>query len=183
MNKKVKNPIQGRISWNRIDSGFRSMTTGMVSTTNRYTVLYYKRKNKVHRSKGVSKLDGTMVLVGRPEASTTPLFVTLRSTDTGDVVYQGRMHSNGNATGRLGVFTIDETISVGAYEVEILSCDDDKSDTKILNPIIVSKIRTDIISSREPLGHSDANSSETALYWYRYQTQEECHATSCKKGG
>ena len=88
-------------------------------TKTSYTVLYYKRKNKVHKSKGVSKLDGTLTVVA---GSSSSLSVTLQSADTGAIVYRGGLRSNGNSSNE--TFEIDETIQVGAYEVEILSCDD-----------------------------------------------------------
>ena len=89
--------------------------------TFQYTVLYYKRKNKVHKSKGVSKLDGRLTFQTQ-EAPTKPNAVTLRS-EEGAVVYQGGMR------GTTGQFQIDETISVGAYDVEILSLDNDHHQT------------------------------------------------------
>jgi len=106
-------------------------------TKTTYTVLYYKRKNKVHKSKGVSKLDGTLTVVA---GSSSSLSVTLQSTDTGAIVYRGGLRSNnGNNT---ATFEIDETIQVGPYEVEILSCDNDdginKTNTTNFNPLIAS---------------------------------------------
>ncbi len=88
-----------------------------VPQTFQYTVLYYKRKNKVHKSKGVSKLDGRLTFQTQ-RAPTKPNTVTLRSED-GAVVYQGGMR------GTTDQFHIDETISAGAYDVEILSLDND----------------------------------------------------------
>ena len=100
-----------------------SVTTSndSISQSFQYTVLYYKRKNKVHKSKGVSKLDGRLTFQSQ-EAPTKPNTVTLLSED-GAVVYQGGMR------GTTGQFQIDETISVGAYDVEILSLDNDHVQT------------------------------------------------------
>jgi len=97
------------------------------TSTHRYTVLYYKRKNKVHKSKGVSKLDGTLVVVG-VGGTISPASIILKSCDSDDIIYRGAFRGDGGGKEREGknpiVFEIDEIIPVGGYEVEILSCDD-----------------------------------------------------------
>ena len=103
----------------------RDISKNPVTETYDYTVLYYKRKNKVHKSKGVSKLDGTLTFVKSQGTSTTPISVTLRSEDEA-VVYQGGMR------GETGEFAPDETISIGAYNVEILSIDNNADEGKAI---------------------------------------------------
>lgn len=111
--------------------------------TQRYTVLYYKRKNKVHKSKGVSKLDGTLAIVvggGGSEINTTKsspvTTVILKSCDTDEIVYRGGFRFGDNAesntntntnTNRKNVFEVDAIIPVGGYEVEILSSFEDNN--------------------------------------------------------
>ncbi|VEU43372.1 unnamed protein product [Pseudo-nitzschia multistriata] len=96
-----------------------------------YTVLYYKRKtNKVHRSRGVSKLDGTLSLAGPGGSGTGAPTATLRSSDTDRVVFKGAFRGRAREDGERGaplpglVLRADETVAVGPYEVEILSRDD-----------------------------------------------------------
>lgn len=134
-----------------------SIPTSSATKTYRYTVLYYKRKNKIHKSKGVSKLDGTLSFVASPESSTTPVSVTLTSIDTGAVVHRGGMRDPSGVS----VLSVDETISVGAYEVEILSCDEvdnnsnSNNDKNVVNPSIIVSAnvnRSKVIRNRAPLG-------------------------------
>ncbi|KAL3896801.1 MAG: hypothetical protein SGARI_007074, partial [Bacillariaceae sp.] len=76
-----------------------------------YTVLYYKRKNKVHKSKGVSKMDGTLTVRSPPKAG------AVLKDDVGSVIFQSSTSSDFARKGDL----VDETVSLGGYEVEILS--------------------------------------------------------------
>lgn len=77
-----------------------------------YTVLYYKRKvSKVHKSKGVSKMDGTLTIFPSPKAS-----VVLK--DGNNTVYSGSIV---DVAKRVDSLREEEIISVGNYEVEI--CD------------------------------------------------------------
>ena len=103
-------------------------TDNCSNTTDRYTytVLYYKRKNKVHKSKGVSKLDGTLMIAGVGVSCS----VTLTSEDTDEVIYRGgfRGGTDREKEGKIpNIFDVDEIITVGGYEVEILSCDDNNN--------------------------------------------------------
>ena len=117
MRRSVDNKTQNRrgiggLAKRSIDKGDSTNAT----TSFDFTVLYYKRKNKVHKSKGVSKFDGTLAFVRSGERSTTPSSITLRSED-GVVVHRGGMR------GESGEFTPGQVISVGAFDVEILSLD------------------------------------------------------------
>ncbi|MGK3736235.1 MAG: hypothetical protein ACI8RD_005289 [Bacillariaceae sp.] len=108
------------------ESGSGSNNDG--SNKHRYTVLYYKRKNKVHKSKGVSKLDGTLMIAGVGVSCS----VTLTSDDTDDVVYRGgfRGGTDREKEGKIqNIFDVDEIITVGGYEVEILSRDDNDNNS------------------------------------------------------
>ena len=111
-----------RLGGNNKPGILRNESNGGSTTTQsfHYTVLYYKRKNnKVHKSKGVSKLDGRLAFRSYESSSTKPNFATLFSED-GTMVYQGGMR------GTTGEFHPDETISFGAFDVEILSLLDKK---------------------------------------------------------
>ncbi len=116
INNTKRNPNRkGSGCLSKRDITNREVTKDSVTITSFYfTVLYYKRKNKVHKSKGVSKFDGTLTF-GR-SAGTTPSSVTLRD-DNETVVYQGTMR------GETGEFYPGQVISVGAHDVEILSLD------------------------------------------------------------
>jgi hypothetical protein len=108
------------------ESGNSGNNNDNCSNTDRYTVLYYKRKNKVHKSKGVSKLDGTLMIVGVGVSCS----VTLTSDDTDEVVYRGgyRGGTDREKEGKIpNIFHVDEIIAVGGYEVEILYCDDNNN--------------------------------------------------------
>jgi hypothetical protein len=80
-----------------------------------YTVLYYKRKNKVHKSKNVSKMDGTLTFLPPPKS-----MAVMKEADGNNVVFQGPVTAE-LATKGCFIDIIDETISLGAYEVEILA--------------------------------------------------------------
>lgn len=90
-----------------------TMSSSNEASSSSYTVLYYKRKvSKVHKSKGVSKLDGTLVIYPPPKAT-----VTLKDGND-NVVFRG---SNVDIAKRAGDLQQDEIVSVGNFEVEI--CD------------------------------------------------------------
>ena len=113
-----------------------------------YTVLYYKRKNKVHKSKGVSKKDGVLTVVPPPKAT---------------VVLQG-----GNQTVFKGIqreiakriLQVDDIVVLGSYEVEILSRDTAVSSTTIKGKpkpaVLLPRKRTSFSRVRGPL-HPKAN--------------------------
>jgi len=124
--RKVQNPTSSRGGVVGCSAGKNSTKETIANndsapTKTIYTVLYYKRKNKVHKSKGVSKLDGTLTV-----GSSSSLSVILQSADTRAIVYRGGLRSSENNT---ATFEIDETIQVGPYEVEILSCDNNNDDS------------------------------------------------------
>ena len=77
-----------------------------------YTVLYYKRKNKVHKSKGVSKKDGILT------TDKKSLIVSLM--DDGNQVFRGIHREIASKTS----LQVDDIIVLGSYEVEILSHED-----------------------------------------------------------
>lgn len=79
-----------------------------------YTVLYYKSKNKVHKSKGVSKMDGTLAI------QETKSLVVLKADDGDSVVWQGTFNAE-LAQKEASQELLDKVISIGPYEVEILS--------------------------------------------------------------
>ena len=74
-----------------------------------YEVLYFKRKNKVHKSKGVSKVDGRLV--------THDGFVQLYEGDT----TKQPIHTSKNADIANSDFQVDDHISLGQYSVEIVA--------------------------------------------------------------
>ena len=80
-----------------------------------YEVLYFKRKNKVHNSKGVSKVDGRLVVKDG--------FVKLYEGSAGnnDTKQQQPIHSLRNADIAKRVFQEDEEVTLGQYSVEIVS--------------------------------------------------------------
>ena len=104
-----------------------------------YEILYYKRTNKVHKSKGVSKLDGVLIL--QPQKGT----VILRSAedDTSDSSNDEEEHrrskhgsnkqqfkkqsssstiySGINPTIANRILEEDETFPLGAFEVQIIA--------------------------------------------------------------
>jgi hypothetical protein len=86
-----------------------------------YTVLYYKRKNKVHKSKGVSKMDGFLTIEAPPKS-----VVTLSEGPNQKVVFRGVQREL--ASGKLHV---DDTIQIGSFEAEILSIEHDTTSTKM----------------------------------------------------
>jgi hypothetical protein len=87
----------------------------MHEQTHTFAILYYKRKNKVHKSKGVSKMDGTLTIVPPPKST-----ITLKA-DGNNILYRGPLHPDIAKKGSFLFDLMDETISVGAYEVVILS--------------------------------------------------------------
>ncbi|KAL3912282.1 MAG: hypothetical protein SGILL_006944 [Bacillariaceae sp.] len=95
-----------------LDKSKHQTTSNEVS----YTVLYYKRKNKVHKSKGVSKMDGTLTI--RPP----PKSVAVLKTDTANVIFQSGVSTELAKKGS-SLQLINETIALGGYEVEILAVD------------------------------------------------------------
>jgi hypothetical protein len=84
-----------------------------VAESSSYTVLYYKRKNKVHKTKGVSKMDGILMTTPPPES-----LVTLLTDSSNVVVFRGIQKEISNRD-----LQVDDVIVLGGYEVEILSKD------------------------------------------------------------
>jgi hypothetical protein len=78
-----------------------------------YSVLYYKRKNKIHKSKGVSKMDGTLTIQPPPTS------VAVLRSDGDSVIFQGQIESELARKGA-SLQLVDEFISLGSYEVEVL---------------------------------------------------------------
>jgi SNF2 family DNA or RNA helicase len=84
-----------------------------------YEVLYFKRKNKVHKSKGVSKMDGRMVLDSKTcvvklyeESGSRPI------------------HSSTNSEIAKRSFSVDEEVNLAQYQVGIVSIVSTASATK-----------------------------------------------------
>lgn len=75
-----------------------------------YEVLFFKRKNKVHKSKGVSKVDGLLV--------TNDGFVNLYE---GDNTTKHPIHVSKNAEIANAGFHVDDQLSLGQYSVEIVA--------------------------------------------------------------
>lgn len=82
----------------------------MSSTTEvQYAVLYYKRKAKVHKSKGVSKIDGTLSITPPPESK-----VVLKNEEK--VVYRA---VQSDIAKRAQNLEEEEVLVLGGYEVEV----------------------------------------------------------------
>ncbi len=82
-----------------------------------YQVLYYKRKNKVHKSKGVAKMDGCLHVSPAPSC-----LVQLLEDENAqnEKVYSGIQRAiSKQATD--GLLQADDTIVLGQYEVQIVS--------------------------------------------------------------
>eukprot|EP00980_Cylindrotheca_fusiformis_P002143 scaffold481_cov208-Cylindrotheca_fusiformis.AAC.9 len=75
-----------------------------------YTVLYYKRKAKVHKAKGVSKKDGELTILPPPKGR-----ITLK--DGNLVVFQGTLSE---IVKRANTLQEEDILNLGAYEVEIV---------------------------------------------------------------
>ena len=82
-----------------------------------YDVLYFKRKNKVHKSKGVSKLDGRLVI----QDGFAKLYEGATSMHNSNSKQQTPIHSLRNAEISKRVFQVDEEVALGQYSVEIVS--------------------------------------------------------------
>lgn len=119
-----------------------------------YTVLYYKRKNKVHKSKGVSKMDGILTILAPPKS-----LVSL-TTPTGTAVVGARRESEIASQ----EWVDDSILNLGQYEVEILSkvstssagssaLNSNKSQKMAPRPLsTTSKNSTNVIRRRAVLG-------------------------------
>jgi DNA repair and recombination RAD54-like protein len=95
-------------------------TTSPAEESSSYSVLYYKRKNnKVHKSKGVSKMDGVLTVLPPPKS-----LVILK--DGNLTIFSKSQSPNDIAKKR--DLEIDEVVVLGAYEVEIISRDDTTSE-------------------------------------------------------
>lgn len=88
-----------------------ALPSGDVTTERSFTVLYYKRKNKVHKGKGVSKMDAKLHVLPPPKS-----VLTLKA--DGKNVYR---IVNKELSKR--DFNVDDQIALGHYDVEIV-CQD-----------------------------------------------------------
>lgn len=79
-----------------------------------YTVLFYKRKNKVHKAKGASKMDGILTIQPPPKS------MAILKADGNSVIFQGPVSSELIRRGAQRE-SVDETITLGSYQVELLS--------------------------------------------------------------
>ena len=88
------------------------------SGTRDYMVLYYKRKNKVHKSKGVSKMDGILSISSFGSVSSK---VTLHAMGEEGTTIKGAVVTTKNDKDLAQQsFTPDDLFALGPYEVEIL---------------------------------------------------------------
>lgn len=114
-----------------------------------YQVLYYKRKNKVHKSKGVAKMDGCLHVSPAPSC-----LVQLLEDENAqnEKVYSGIQRAiSKQATD--GLLQADDTIVLGQYEVQIvsiLSSSDENAQQK--GPVVKKQHRqtTNSIVMRRP---------------------------------
>ena len=113
-----------------------------------YTVLFYKTKNKVHKARGASKYDGTLFIGPPPQAR-----ATLKD-EGGSIIFQT---SNCSDLAKKGAAELlDETISMGGYQVEILSLEGKSvASTPMSAPKSnITKPTRNIIASRPLMGNS-----------------------------
>lgn len=117
-----------------------------------YEVLYYKRKaNKVHKSKGVSKMDGILKILRPPQSK-----VVLK--DGENTVY----HSiQPDIAKRADSLKDEEVLILGAYEVEVIEMlnDSKKKDTSLVSsrqPLLLSRQTKSFVTKRMPL-HPKSN--------------------------
>ena len=90
-----------------------------------FEVLYYTRKNKIHKSKGVSKKDGTLVVNPPPSSN-----VVLRdmkqsdspkgSTEGGKVLFRGIQRDLSKRIVPPNALNPFDVVVLGSYEIEIL---------------------------------------------------------------
>lgn len=78
-------------------------------STSQFLVLYYKRKNKVHKAKGVSKMDGVLKLTANGN-------IVCMTTPTGEPVVAPRRDTDISLD-----LNENDVLTVGAYEVEIVA--------------------------------------------------------------
>jgi hypothetical protein len=123
-------------------------TTTPVSSDNEcFDVLFYKSKNKIHKSKGVSKMDGQLKVT-----STNIILMEGELT-----VFRGR---NPELSKRVLVEqdnVVDATVMVGQYEVEILSKNNTGGKVAVPKPALLNKPslmpRKGLVSQRSGLLH------------------------------
>lgn len=86
-------------------------SAGEASTndTSVYTVLYYKRKNKVHKSKGVSKMDGLLTIApGSMVSLSTPCGIPVVAPRREPEIAKQKLEE-------------DSVVNLGSHEIEIVS--------------------------------------------------------------
>jgi hypothetical protein len=83
---------------------------GESSSSSTYEVLYFKGKNKVHKSKGVSKMDGCLVL-----DSKTCMVKLYEESGSRPI------HSSTNTEIAKRAFSVEEEVNLAQYQVEIVS--------------------------------------------------------------
>ena len=92
------------------------------TTTREFDVLYYKRKNKVHKNKGVSKMDGIL----RIEDATSVVSLMNNGNQNQTTVFRG---IQSDICKRADTLAMDDVLQLGAYEVELLSDNKNSSAT------------------------------------------------------
>ena len=90
----------------------------MPKTFHKFDVLYYKRKNKVHKTKGVSKIDGCLTVEPPPSSM-------ISLTDNESVIFRGIQPEIAHRVVEDTGLQVDDVIVVGAYEVQIISTRND----------------------------------------------------------
>lgn len=87
-----------------------------------FDILYYKRKNKVHKSKGVSKMDGRLRI--HRDTNVIKLF----EDDSKKIIHQS---INAEVASKTMQLQTDTDISLGHYEIEIVNVSENSASERI----------------------------------------------------
>jgi SNF2 family DNA or RNA helicase len=124
--------------------------------TSKYEILYFKRKNKVHKGKGVSKLDGLLVV----EKGHVKLY-------EGSNTDQPPFYSSYSRVNFNREFQVDEELDFGIYHAEVVRIIDKEKSTE-KDPTVVPKslsnsIRKPLISRSSSLRNNAIEPSKKTL--------------------
>ena len=120
-------------------------TSSTTSSSRSYQVLYYKRKNKVHKSKGVSKCDGHLTVAPAPS-----FLVTLVEDEGKSKVYSGIQRDVAKqAFGELSLQE-DDIVVLGQYEVQIVSLLSSSSQEHDAENVVNSSSKATTVHQRRP---------------------------------
>jgi hypothetical protein len=131
------------------------MSSSNTPASHSYEVLYYKRKNKVHKQKGVAKMDGILLVAPKPSCVVTLSDGVLNNDDKKQPTVFSGIHRDisSRAFDTEEPLQVDDIVSLGQYDCEIVNV--------LMNPTTASG--TALVNKKQNNSVSKATLSQSVV--------------------